>query len=322
MLAAKRQRRILKGNRMAFRFTVLASGSAGNASLLEAGGFGLLLDAGLGPRQLAARLAAGGRTWNHVHAVLLTHTHGDHWNERTLAHLRRRRLPLYCYPAHHPALSNYGWEFARLQAENLVRPYEPDGEWDLAPGLRCRALQLRHDGGATFGFRFWGPAWSVGYAADLGSWAPELATALADVDLLALEFNHDVELEYASGRSPQLIARVLGDEGHLSNEQAAALLHEVLRRSAPGRLRHLVQLHLSRECNHPTLAVQAARAMLTGAAAGVQVHTAAQDRPSPSLTLAPQPEVANVLPPPRRAAAARKPRPASSCQPWLPGWEA
>ena len=45
------------------RFTVLASGSSGNASLLEADGFGLLIDIGLGPRQLTARMAASGRSW-------------------------------------------------------------------------------------------------------------------------------------------------------------------------------------------------------------------------------------------------------------------
>ena len=55
---------------MGLRFTVLASGSAGNASLIETGGFGLLLDAGLGPRQLATRLAAVGASWQDVHAVI------------------------------------------------------------------------------------------------------------------------------------------------------------------------------------------------------------------------------------------------------------
>ena len=59
-----------------------------------------------------------------------------------------------------------------------------------------------------------------------------------------------------------LIQRVLGDPGHLSNEQAAALVREVLARSRPGKVRHLVQLHLSRQCNSPTLAQKAARQML------------------------------------------------------------
>ena len=83
-----------EGNGMALEFTVLASGSSGNASLVRTNGFGLLLDIGLGPRDLAGRLAAIGAAWRNVHAVLLTHTHSDHWNERTLAYLRRFRTTL------------------------------------------------------------------------------------------------------------------------------------------------------------------------------------------------------------------------------------
>ena len=56
-----------------------------------------------------------------------------------------------------------------------------------------------------------------------------------------------------------LIRRVLSDIGHLSNEQGASLLAEVVRRSQAGRVRHLVQLHLSRECNRVNLAATAAQ---------------------------------------------------------------
>src|SRR5262249_32307377 len=110
------------------------------------------------------------------------------------------------------------------------------------------------------------------------------AAALADVDLLAVEFNHDEELERSSGRSPRLIARVLGDEGHLSNHQAAGLLRAVLARTPNGRLRHVVQLHLSRDCNRPTLARAAAQAILVERD-GVMLHTAEQDRAGTTLIL-------------------------------------
>src|SRR5262249_54886614 len=113
---------------MPFRFTVLASGSAGNASLLQAGEFGVLIDVGLGPRQLSSRLATAGLSWSAIHAVLLTHTHSDHWHERTFAQLRRHRLPVYCHPAHHEPLLAYGSEFGLLRDDNLVRPYADEEE--------------------------------------------------------------------------------------------------------------------------------------------------------------------------------------------------
>src|SRR5437016_2604929 len=111
---------------MALRFTVLASGSAGNASLVEAGEFGVLLDAGLGPRQLGARLSTIGKSWPAVHAVLLTHIHGDHWRETTFIHMLRRKLPLYCHAAHHEPLAEASICFGRLRTAGLVREYEAD----------------------------------------------------------------------------------------------------------------------------------------------------------------------------------------------------
>jgi len=276
---------------MALRFTVLASGSAGNASVIETDGFGVLLDAGIGPRTLATRLTSAGLSWKSIHACLLTHTHTDHWNDRTFAQFLRRKIPVYCHLDHHDELLNLSGAFGGLRSAGMVRDYLPRRELILSPALRCRPLPLRHDCGATFGFRFesttelYGPSAAIGYVADLGCWNEELLAALLDVDLLALEFNHDVELEYESGRHPRLIARVLSDDGHLSNEQAAKLLREVLRRSTPGRLRHLVQLHLSRECNRPALALTAAKAALDGHDATIKIHTASQHEPSPTLHL-------------------------------------
>ena len=279
---------------MTLRYTVLASGSGGNASLIQSGGFGVLLDAGLGPKDLTNRLKEAGHTPDCVQAMLLTHTHTDHWNGSVLTWLSRRHIPLYCHPSHHEVLSRYsGKGFAKLQAAGLLRSFAANEEFLLGPGLRCRALPIRHDAGATFGFRLDGPpdlfgaSSAIGYAADLGTWDDHLAAALSDVDLLAVEFNHDVEMERRSPRPAFLIARVLGDEGHLSNDQAARLVQAVLARSTPGRLQHLVQLHLSADCNRPTLARRAARDVLATIDFPVRLHTAEQHRPGRVVCLEP-----------------------------------
>src|SRR5437879_4785364 len=110
-----------------------------------------------------------------------------------------------------------------------------------------------------------------------------------------------------------LIRRVLGDHGHLSNHQAAALLMEVLGRSAAGRLRHVVQLHLSRHCNRPELARKAAGKILRDHKDATQWHTATQDCAGSWLTMSPSPAAIK--------ARARKPISLAAKQPWLPGWE-
>src|SRR6516164_5153805 len=109
---------------MTLRFSMLASGSSGNACLIETDGFGVLLDAGLGPRQLSTRLAVVGASWQRINAVLLTHTHSDHWNERTLMHLQSKNIPFYCHADHHIGLRQASAAFADLHSANLVRGYE------------------------------------------------------------------------------------------------------------------------------------------------------------------------------------------------------
>jgi hypothetical protein len=276
---------------MPARWTVLASGSSGNASFLEYNGAGVLVDIGLGPRQLASRLSAIGSGWEAVRGVILTHTHSDHWSARSLAQLAERRTPFFCHSEHLRPMHLQSTAFQSLQFAGLVRTYAPGRDFSPLKGTRCRALTLKHDGGATFGFRIEadqsaaGSSWAVGYAADLGSWEAALPAALSNVDILAVEFNHDVELQQSSGRARWLINRVLGEFGHLSNAQGATLLGECADLSTPGRLRHVIQLHLSRECNRPSLAVAAARRAITQHNLQVDLHTASQDAPSSTIDL-------------------------------------
>jgi phosphoribosyl 1,2-cyclic phosphodiesterase len=275
---------------MAVQFAVLASGSRGNVTLIRSGGAAHLLDLGIGPRSLAERLQSVGSDWDKVTSALLTHTHGDHVNDNTLLILARRRIPFYCHEGHRPELSRLRG-FRALEASGLVRTY--DGRPFLTTnGLRVEPVELRHDG-PTFGFRFEAKpstgrgTVSLGYMADTGSWSVEMAELMAEVDLLGLEFNHDVDLQRRSGRHPALIARNLGDQGHLSNVQAADFLSAVFERSGRNVLRHLVLLHLSQQCNRPELAVRTARAAIRGTGRKVAVHAARQEPAHPNVWIEP-----------------------------------
>ena len=56
----------------------LASGSSGNALLVQAGDAALLIDAGLGVRTLTTALKARGIAPDSLSGILLTHEHTDH----------------------------------------------------------------------------------------------------------------------------------------------------------------------------------------------------------------------------------------------------
>lgn len=264
---------------------VLASGSSGNACLLRVDGFGLLIDAGLGPRKLVSQLKQMGVGWPDIHGMILTHTHADHWNERTLGRLSKMNIPFYCHRDHQRRLSRHGSGFAQLRSAKLVRFYSEDKPLGLPGDLICHAVPVRHDSGAAFGFRIERPSslfareWAMGFASDLGTWDQKVVEAFANVDLLALEYNHNVDLQRQSRRPRQLIERVLGDEGHLSNEQAADLTAEIVNHSTPHRLQNLVQLHLSRDCNRPHLAQECAESVLRKLSHPCAIHTADQHTP-------------------------------------------
>jgi len=269
---------------MSVTFCTLASGSGGNSALLRADGLGLLIDVGLDERLIGSRLAAIGAGWKDVTAVLLTHAHSDHWNDFALAQLRRLNVPLYCHPLHELTLNRYGGEFEPLRKAGLVRHYEHLTPIALTPTVTALPVRVPHDSDPTFGFRVGGESWAVGYAADLGTVPDELFAAFAGVSLVALEFNHDEAMQRASGRPQFLIRRVMGTRGHLSNTQAAEAVRKLAGLSPA--LRHVVQLHLSLDCNTPALAAASVAKLIEELERPVRVTTAGQHSPSAVLTVA------------------------------------
>ena len=73
-------------------------------------------------------------------------------------------------------------------------------------GLRLEPIEVSHDGGPTFGFRIEAsserrePPVAIGYLADAAAGRHAIAESLAGVDLIGLEFNHDVEMQKSSRR--------------------------------------------------------------------------------------------------------------------------
>jgi phosphoribosyl 1,2-cyclic phosphodiesterase len=265
---------------MPVRISFLGSGSQGNATLVETPSHRFLLDIGLSLSRTREALADLGLELADLDHVILSHTHRDHVQVPLLNAMARAGVRLLCDRAHRFA-SPAADAFERLHEEGLVEYYAP-GRFEVAPDLAIQPFPVPHDSPGTHGFlfdlRLGASVLRFAYLADCGEPLEAFEPLLEWADLIALEFNHDPELERASGRPARLVRRVLGPQGHLSNDQAAALLE----RARPPRSAWLVQLHISRDCNRPEIARRAARRVLPEAT----LHATCQDAVGPVLEFA------------------------------------
>ncbi len=244
---------------MSILFRILASGSSGNALFLRAGGTRLLVDAGISPRRIQHALAEIDERVDDLTAVLLTHEHSDH--VRGLASLLAGREI--------PVLATRGTRRALETADKGAAVAPTISTWGdplraarslQLGGLRVRPFPIPHDAAEPVGFRIEAEGLAVGIATDLGCATPVVERSLAGCDLLVIEANHDLDL-LARGPYPSFLKRrVASRKGHLSNDQAAALL---ARLGSP-QLRRVVLAHLSGTNNAADLALRAVAPALAG----------------------------------------------------------
>jgi phosphoribosyl 1,2-cyclic phosphodiesterase len=82
------------------RFTVLASGSKGNCTVVSGGNTRILVDAGLSCRELFRRMEQAGEDPRTLNAILVTHEHQDHVNGLAVT-ARKLGIPVYFTEATH-----------------------------------------------------------------------------------------------------------------------------------------------------------------------------------------------------------------------------
>ena len=257
---------------MMMEITVLASGSAANATLVRTGSACLLVDAGLSARELGRRLEACGVLPGELDGILVTHEHGDH--ARGLAQWSKNHAtPLYC-----------NRRTAMILQEKVTgfggwRIFETGGEFAVE-GISVQSFAVPHDAVDPVGFVLRESGCSFGFLTDLGHATTLVIEALRGVDALLVEANYDEELLQKDTKRPwSTKQRIQSRHGHLSNAAAA----DTVSRLRHDGLAHLLLGHLSRDCNSEDLALTAVRPVLEGSSATVACALA--DEVSPALRL-------------------------------------
>lgn len=226
---------------------VLASGSKGNAAVVEGPEGSVLVDCGISRRALHERARACGCDLGDVRAILVTHEHQDHTDGLTVV------CNHYDGPLFATAGTTLGRRFLSQVPFTLI---DHDAELVLA-GMRVRCFPTSHDVGDPIGFRFEvegsdGPDDALGWMTDTGYVTDAALDALFGCRILGIEANHD-ETMLAEGPYPAFLRRrVSGPGGHLSNDQCAAALKALVTRDTEV----VVGLHLSEKNNRPSVAVR------------------------------------------------------------------
>jgi phosphoribosyl 1,2-cyclic phosphodiesterase len=247
------------------RLRILASGSSGNATLIEAGATLILLDGGLGSRLLAGSVRAAGIEPESLAAVLLSHEHVDHI-KGAAAFARRFGVKLMgsrgtCTAGGLAAMERELPGFAIARSGEAIAL----GQVSVTPWA------IPHDAAEPLAFVFRAASATLGYATDLGHLPEDVGAALAACDLVVLESNHDVAMLRDGPYPWPLKERVASAHGHLSNADAAHFIATRL-----GSQCHTVVLaHLSETNNHPDLARMSAEKALTDCGRkGVRIEVA------------------------------------------------
>lgn len=233
------------------------------------------MDAGLSHRQITHRLAAIQRSLSDIDAILLTHEHSDHTNALTVIS-KHTTIPVYAN---------------RLTAEEVKADDDVRISWRLFTtgsafeigDLAIEPFSIPHDASDPVGFTLRDTAHTVAFVTDLGHATKLVVERIRGADMVVLESNHDLKLLQDDTIRPWATKqRIMSRHGHLSNDDAAAVIGEVV----SGKLRHVVLAHLSRDCNRPELAQNAVGAKLKLAGAShTRVAVAQQHQLTPTVAL-------------------------------------
>ncbi len=234
------------------RFASLGSGSEGNATLVQSRDrqpTKVLVDCGLGRRELERRMARLGCAADSLDAIVLTHAHGDHVRGA------------FSVAAAHGLKVHMTHGTARALAGRIggasVELFAAEERFEVG-ALSFEPVAVPHDCHEPVQYVLADGDHRMAVLTDLGHPTAHVIRALRDLDALVLECNHDEAMLAANPRYPaELKRRIAGPYGHLANSQAAQILAAI----GQEKLRVVIGAHLSKHNNTPELA----RAALVGA---------------------------------------------------------
>lgn len=236
------------------RYCSLFSGSSGNCTYVGTSAGGLLIDVGVSARRISTALKEREIDPKSIRAVLLTHEHNDH-----VAGLR-----VLCKQYGWPVIASEGTLDA-LTEHNTIGSEQrlyclPQGKRLAVAGMQITPFDTPHDSRQCYGYRIDSEdGRSLAMTTDLGYMPQAVMDTILGCQFVHIESNHDPEMLMGGDYPYWLKQRIRGQGGHLSNQDCAAVLPDLLEAGAT----RLVLAHLSEHNNTPAMARSCAESALT-----------------------------------------------------------
>ncbi len=222
------------------RYYILASGSKGNATVIECKAGRILIDLGLALSDFNRRLAKFNLTLDDIDAVIYTHNHRDHFL-RDYVKISKNKIYATRQTFTHPDI-------------NIITPYTSFS----VGGFNLFVLPTSHDAPDSVGFVIDDGEESMVYMTDTGYISDRNISYMKNKQYYIIESNHNERMLLQTKRPYVLIQRILGDKGHLSNEASAHYIAEMVGENT----REIILAHLSEEANTPDVAIAAFKKIL------------------------------------------------------------
>ena len=233
------------------RLCSIASGSSGNCIYVGSEATHLLVDVGISGKRTEGALKELGLTGRDIDGILITHEHSDHINGLGIL-ARKYGIPIYATSGTIRTIRN-STGLGDLDEELFHEVWE-DKKLTLKD-LTINPMHISHDAAQPVGYRISYGNRKVAVCTDLGIYNDYTVECLKGMDAVLLEANHDVNMLQVGPYPYYLKQRILGEKGHLSNENSGRLLCRILHDG----LQTVLLGHLSKENNLPELAYESVR---------------------------------------------------------------
>ena len=236
-------------------FTTLASGSSGNSSLIgDSEGNHFLVDCGISCKRIVDSLSDFSIDTESVKGIFITHEHADHINGLMML-MKKYKIPVFASLGTLSELTKCkGFDNSY---KKLMYKIEANRSFCFND-FKVNCFNIPHDAAEPMGFSFEKYDTKVSVCTDFGMITDEIEDGLKGSQGLVIEANHD-ERMLEAGRYPfRLKRRILGDRGHISNENSGKLITKLWNED----MKHVFLGHLSDENNMPELALETVRCEL------------------------------------------------------------